>query len=380
MGIDTLVISSSYKPEELDSIVMASLFLSSDFDISTIKKVYRASGLSIPTGAKKSRLVDVLAARCEQSSHVREKVIQSLLLRNHGWLTFKKGTFSKLPRLSDASELVISIGEEKWYGPVSSPEDVYANWYIRPVFLTHWETSSDRTAPQQSIIRWLCFVRVSGATTSLHWRGFSYADTVDKAQNKNVQFAYWQRVPTIFDEFQELADVKLYEVDLHKIILHELWDAYRYNEDYSWIDRRIRAESGGVSLNARAGHIQELSIKGIRGLANTIRCSIESELAKTYGHGLPDGQAVDEVILRTLLREFGTLSYEFSLEKINGERFFRAHTYFGQRNHFDGPDCFPHLNVFTTWQSDLSLLHFLLRYTSMSDGSERRIAQASLFG
>lgn len=378
MGIDALVIS--HKPEDINSLIMASLFLSSDFDISTIKRIYQDSGLAIPTGAQKGRLVDELAFKCEQSLHVRQKVIQNLLLRNHGWVTLKVGYLPRLPQLSDPLELVVSLGEEKWYGPVSHPIDESANWYIRPVFLNHWEILSGQSSPQQSLIRWLCFVRVYKEITSLHWRGFTYTDAPERVHQNNIQFPYWERIPRIFDEFQSITNARLSDVGLHRIILHDLWDIYRYDQNFTWIDRRIRAESGGVSLNARAGNIQELSIQGIRGLANTIRCSIESELTKNYGRGFQNGELIDEVILRTLLREYGTLSYEFSLEKRNGEQIFRAHSYFGQRLNFNGPDCFPHLNVFTTWQSDLSLLQFLSKYVQIPNGSNSKVTQASLFG
>jgi hypothetical protein len=148
-----------------------------------------------------------------------------------------------------------------------------------------------------------------------------------------------------------------------------MWDEFRNNQDYEWTDRRIRAEASGVTFNARAGAIYQIEAGGIRSLANTIRRAIEEELRLEHDIILPEGDWFDEVILRTLIREYGTLSYEFSLEQEN-ELLFRSHTYFGQRRNMDSPDKFPHMNLHTTKRGDLEQISFLLDYLRRNENRQ----------
>jgi hypothetical protein len=141
-------------------------------------------------------------------------------------------------------------------------------------------------------------------------------------------------------------------------MLHNLWEKYRGDSNYRWIDRRIRAESGGVSLNARAG-VFELDTEGIRGLARTVRKAVERDLVSRYGEDFRDQSVLDEVILRTLMREYGTLSYEFSLED-NQNLIIRTHSYFGLRPQLNSPDCLQHMNVYYSKRDELEQLEFLL--------------------
>jgi len=195
----------------------------------------------------------------------------------------------------------------------------------------------------------------------------------------NSQFRYWEHVPELFDEIEGLTSARLESVNLYDLILHRLWDQYRHNPSYQWLDRRIRAESGGVSLSARTGAIVEIEAGGIRRLAYTIRRSIELELNTGYGSGLPEPEAFDEVILRTLIREFGAVSYEFSLEDNAGNKLFRAHSYFGSKPEASSPDSFPHLHVYTMWRDDLGQLGFLLDQLRVGNDSESQSVQHLLF-
>lgn len=379
MGIDALVVG--HQTESADETFFTSLFLkSNDFDMLALKKIAQEIGISAPSNVNKIWLVDEISHLSYQTPAVQRVIIRYLLGRKKGWLTFKSGSAQDLPTLADSVELVTKLGEEQWYGPVRESENHDEWWYIRPSFVTHWEMLDNASTPQKSTIRWLCFARISNNTISFHWNGFSYSDSVDRIGNQNVQFPYWQFVPNLFDEILLLTRANIKNVNLHQLILHTIWENYRYDSAYNWIDKKIRAESGGVSLNARAGNVQELSVQGIRGLANTIRRSIQTELFSKYGTNLPEPDTFDEVILRTLLREFGTLSYEFALESEDGEKIFRSHCYFGQKPDFNTPDSFPHLRVFTTWQSDLEVLEFLLRHLGRYDDGDSQPKQAALFG
>jgi len=315
----------------------------------------------------KSDLAQRIAGTCERSQQMQKTVMQHLIGRDKGWFSVKTGKVVERPVCDDPIGLLVAEGEPKWYGPIDYPLDSRGSWYIRPVFVPHWETSEDSAKVMQYSARWLCFARITDQAISLHWRGFSHADSADSALRHNSQFHYWERIPTLFEEVEDLANARVSFINLHNLILHRLWDRYRDNPSYEWLDRRIRAESGGVALSAHAGTVVEFEVAGIRRLAYTIRSSIERELETKYNLKLPDPENLDEVILRTLLREFGALSYEFSLENEGDDKLFRAHNYFGLKPETTSPDSFPHSRIFTTWRDDLGQLDFLLRHLGAND-------------
>ena len=373
MSIDAFVIR--YR---LEGIPFAQQFLASpDFDIQTLKDICRR--LDLPTSGKRTEIIDRITSSEIGWDPRGGAILEGLVLRKRGWVTFKRGQVLSRPTCLNPAELVYSEGREEWYGPIMRPSDNEAHWYIRPVFIPHWETQDGaETVPQQCVIRWLCFARVSEHMVSLHWRGFSFAETPSDSGGHSSQYPYWERATTIFDEIARLTDARVSQPDLHRLVLHALWERYRYDRSCAWVDRRIRAESGGVSLSAHAGAVTELSIGGIRRLANAIRGAIDADFQTQYQTSLPDPGRLEEVVLKSLIREFGTLSYEFSLE-IGGEKVFRAHSYFGLKPDSPSPDSFPHLNLFTTWRDDLEQLHFLLAHCGAEDDKVGEPVQPSLF-
>jgi hypothetical protein len=371
MGIDAFVLRYRFK-EEFPFV--ASFLASADFDVQTLQRICQEFGL--PYAGRKSELAQRIAEACERSQKAQSIVMQHLIGRDKGWFSVKSGEVSRNPICDDPRELLVAEGEERWYGPIDYPLDSGRSWYIRPVFVPHWEIPERSTEAQRYLARWLCFARVTDGVISLHWRGFSHADSADRALRYNTQFPYWEQIPALFEEIEDLTRARVGFVNLHHLILHVLWERYRYDGSYAWFDRRIRAESGGVALSAHAGAVVEIEVAGIRRLAHTLRRSVEHELETRYDLSLPDPENVDEVILRTLIREFGTLSYEFSLESESGGRLFRAHNYFGLKPEANSPDSFPHSRVFTTWGDDLGQLSFLLRHRGEGNASE--YTQASL--
>jgi hypothetical protein len=93
-------------------------------------------------------------------------------------MSLTMGQIPKFSACADPKGLVLHRSEEKWYNPMAfSTNVVGARWYIRPVFLDHWEIlEGDSYEVGMFQIRWLCFARVEVGAVSLHWRGFSYAD------------------------------------------------------------------------------------------------------------------------------------------------------------------------------------------------------------
>jgi hypothetical protein len=156
-------------------------------------------------------------------------------------------------------------------------------------------------------------------------------------------------------------------VDLSELILYTLWEQYRDQEGYQWTDHRIRAEARGISLNARTNSVIDLMIaneqRGLGRLANTIRQAVQADLeVSQITH--PEPERLDKVILGTIVRELGALSYEFSLIDSQNHCLFHGHNYFGLKPTFPTVDKFPHVRVHITDMDDLQQLQFLLDHVS----------------
>jgi hypothetical protein len=297
-----------------------------------------------------------------ENSSCLPAIVQQLVARPKDVISIKIGQVLHFPNLANADELVTTAGSESWYGPVSCPGDEQnAHWYIRPQFVNYWDILPGEDAPVKLQARWLCFARVTEAALSLHWRGFTYPNGPDGVLNsaKRIQFPYWAYIPQFFDEIAQLTKSKVTYVNLHDLLLHCLWDKFLENTNYTWTHTRIRAESSGVSLNAHAGTTDaDLNIGGILHLATTVRTAVQQEL-ESKGYALPSPEHIDNTILRTLIREYGALSYGFHLSAW-GETVFKAHSYFGLKPNGRSPDSFPHMQVSISEKDPLDQLQFIL--------------------
>ena len=348
--------------------VFTEQFLSSpDFHVEALKQIVEDLR-GHATGKPRSELVTYILRelRNPEKRDVANKIMKRLVCRKKDWMSVKVGTVTHIPMCEPIQRLVMSEGQEQWYGPTENPDDGGAYWYIRPVFVNHWEYNETLEKMQLLPVRWLCFARVTEESISLHWRGFSYAESKnpsseEKNSARNSQFPFWSYVPTLFDEIENLSKAKVSFIPLHKLVLHQMWQHYMDESGYRWTHRRIRAESSGVSLNAHAGGVYDINADGILHLATTVRNAVQIELRSKYKVNLPDPGRFDEVILRTLIREYGALSYEFSLDQ-GGSQLFRAHCYFGQKQMDKSQDSFPHMRVFISQRSDLEQLAFLLEF------------------
>jgi hypothetical protein len=376
VGVDAFVLPS--QDENIEPTLFSISFLNShDFDIASLKACADDIGLNYSSNSKKLQLAQEISYKGEVLPSVKSSIVQHLFSNKRKWLAFKLGTYALLPKLADPTILLTKPGQPEWYGPLSEIEQD-ANWYVRPEFIPHLGTDTDGITRYQTTIRWLCFARLTQNTLSLHWNGFTYSNLIDGDVTQNLQFPYWNHIPRLFAEIEELTGARVQDIDFQKLILHDIWEKYRYDSSFEWIDRRIRGEASGVKLSAHAGMIGDIPVEGVRGLANTIRKELEYELVNKYTTPLPNPDVFDEVILKTLIREYGTHSYEFSLATGDGMKLFRSHCYFGNRSHYPSADSFSHLKIYTSWHTDIEALNFLLGH--LNQGYEKSYSpQARLF-
>ncbi|MCC6614174.1 MAG: hypothetical protein IT320_11900, partial [Anaerolineae bacterium] len=306
----------------------AGIFLKGpDFGTDALKEICKAFGIS--TSFSKELQAYYIVQHLIDHPDGANDVIRALLKVKREWASCRSGVVSRLPKGRDARELITDIGNRQWYGPIEvETENEVSQWYIRPEFFTHWAVPENYSEPQKFNVRWLTFARISQGIVSIHWSGFTFAETEEDVYS-NHRLQYWKYIPDFFGKLQGFLDTKLDDIGLHSIVLHNMWDQYRYDRDrFIWKDLRIRAEGGGVALSARAGSYEDLDIDGIKNLAQTLRRSIDRELSRKFGSTLPNpAEHFDEVILLTLIQEFGALSYEFSLVNNMGDKLFRAHCY-----------------------------------------------------
>ncbi|MEO0928905.1 MAG: hypothetical protein AAFY63_23985, partial [Cyanobacteria bacterium J06643_13] len=160
-------------------------------------------------------------------------------------------------------------------------------------------------------------------------------------------------IPNYFQEIAEFCQAGCIEPNLHKLILHDMWDKYIKNNQYRWNHIRIRAESSGVALNAHSSEIKEINVKGLKALSGKLAESILASVGITDDNSKSLGEVAG---LRTLIKEWGTKSYEFSLEiedsnprteglnkKSMYNKLIKAHCYFGLKPNSSTQDSLQHL-------------------------------------
>lgn len=365
MGIDAYVLRY-----DVSNSGFAELFLSSpDFDLETLKRIAEQIGIYVGAMRRPTLIGNIVEKlRNDRNGNVEQAIIESLTSRKREWVSIKSGRVSKFPQLNNANELITNQGKPEWYGPVTNPNDAGIKWYIRPVFIPHQEINESTKKLEKVFIRWLCFARIDKSTISLHWKGFSFADPTQERENaasiRNSQFQYWRYIPDLFKELEISTQAKVAHINYHQLFLHELLDKFEEDSEFVWTHKRVRAEFSGISLNAHAGTVFDFDAGGLTKLASVIQESVAGELQQHQRVQIPQPTRVTKAILRTLIRSLGTLSYEFSLEK-NNNLIFRAHTYFGQKEGSDTPDCLPHMRCVITQRNDLEQLQFVLAYHRM---------------
>jgi len=345
---------------DIQGVPFALQFLrSDDFDVATLRNICR--DLRINQAGVKNFLIGYIESYLSSDPGFTgvQPILYNLIRRSKKWLTFKLGETSFSKTLNDPINLVYSEGMSEWHGPIILPEDVNAKWYIKPIFIPHWEFDEVTKQPIRRAIRWLIYARLADEILSFHWQGFTHAIDEDST-NRESQFPYWSYIPGLIDEFEKIASVKLEFPNFHQLVLHQLWGYYRAQDSYKWTDLRIRAESGGVSLNAKsagAGSDVEIDVKGINHLANTLSLSVLKELNLKLD--IPRQRHLQDSILQTIIRQFGAKSYEFSLEH-DSKKILKAHFYFGMKPNHPSPDAFPHINCHTSWKNDADQLAFIV--------------------
>lgn len=305
------------------------------------------------------------------------------------WLSFKLGSYLNHPVLNNPENLLKQFGGVGWYGPIKELNSSKV-WYIKTHKFDHHipqEAYIDHDGKTKSFylasIRWPIIAEVDEKYLALHWDGFSRSESQSSTRS---QLPFWLYISKTFNELQGLLVGKWEHPKLHTLLLHELLDKYSTEDgsQYHWSHKRVRAKSSGIDLNVHSSSDEEIDIddQGLKGLSHTLAEVVLDSLDYQFPHDPQILQKVETDILHTLIREWGTKSYEFKLteelqesNKVNSDfsesnvdilkknqtkTLFRAHCYFGLNPSLKGQDSLQHLKCYKECDGSVGVLKFLL--------------------
>jgi len=357
--------------------------VSSEFTATTLKKILPSAKSSQGKDSLANDIIDAL----DNGVITENDVLLAYIEQPKQWLSFQLGKHLEEPKLADSAFLLRNFGEEKWYGPIFNKKR-NKKWYIRvhkvpnPSYIGIGET---RKLDRSQNIRWIVAAEIADGYISLHWNGFTNSVYEDnEATLKQNQFPYWKYIPRFFDELKELFKGEWEYPILSKLVLSDLWDKYLNKKiegfKYEWAHLRIRAEASGVALNARSAGISDIDVRGLQALSKQLAKSAIESLGLEELEDSPKFSDVENAILRTIIQEWGTKSYEFRLDRQDiitdnkiakkeqkKEFIFKAHCYFGAKPKSEQPDALIHLHCYMEYGGSIGVLDFLLKEIELGE-------------
>jgi hypothetical protein len=357
-------------------------FLSSpEFTVDFLKSfnVFRRSDLKTKEGYAIN-----IAGAIEQKELDYNDLLIKYVQKPRVWLSLMQGTHSEIPQLKNPRDLLFSFGESGWYGPIRELANSKV-WYIYTCRVEHFipreygEEGNTKTF-DVAYIRWPVIAEVGEKYVALSWDGFS--NTSEEKKDSRSQFPFWLHIQGAFKELETILGAKLEHPALEDLLLYKLWDKYD-KPQYKWSHKRVRAKSSGIALNAHSGDDDEVDIddSGLKVLSRTLAEAALDSLNYSFSYDSQQLFQVERAILHTLIREWGTKSYEFRLKKISDaqasipdtadidkdvenkvkvETLFRVHCYLGLDLLSNNQDSLQHLKCYQECGSSTGVLKFLL--------------------
>jgi hypothetical protein len=306
---------------------------SPEFTLDILRKIM-GSGSS---NKKKLELAQDIAIAFEEGNLSFDQILLPYVKRSRQWLSFKLGKTKAIPKQKEAQLLLNEFGEDGWYGAIDDHQNKN-HYYIRTSKITDYRGNN---------IRWTVIAKIDSDCIALSWNGFTLIPATDAPVERQVSFGCYKFIPKYFEEIADFCKAELTIPNLHKLILQDMWNKYLNNDEYRWHHLRIRAESSGVALNAHSSELKEINVEGLKALSSKLANSALEALGIIDNN---DQQILTEnAILRSLIKEWGTKSYGFSLEKegltkkSSYNKLIKAHCYFGLKPNFSTQDSLQHL-------------------------------------
>ncbi|MEA5553804.1 hypothetical protein VB713_22970 [Anabaena cylindrica UHCC 0172] len=364
MSIDAFV-DNGYAP----GIEFCEQFLSSnEFTVETLESI--SSGSS---RLRKNEVAANIANDLAKGKLTPNEVLVGYVKQPRRWLSLKSGSCTVTPNINSAAILLTEFGKDGWYGPIEDATQPKKKWYIRIYRIVDSVRRGTGTASKldECYIRWSVIAEVGKKYAALSWYGFTYSSTTDEhieIENR-TQFPFWNYIPGFINELANHCQANWEDPNLQKLVLHDMWDKYLNCVPYKWQHLRIRAEASGLVINAHSAGVQEVNVKGLKALSERLANSVLQKLGLV---GNPDKMNdAEDAILLTLIKEWGTKSYEFQLDKeltateieteklkkVTVKRLIKTHCYFGLKPGAS-QDSLQHLKCYG---GSTSVLEFLLK-------------------
>ncbi|AFZ58730.1 hypothetical protein H6G54_20680 [Anabaena cylindrica FACHB-243] len=347
-------------------------FLSStEFTVETLRLI-----LSGTSNLKKDNVAIHIADALEKGKLTPEQILLPYVKQSRTWLSLKSGSCTITPNLNSAKSLLTEFGKEGWYGPIEEAGQHKKKWYIRIYRIVDYVRRGSGSASKldERYIRWSVIAEVAKDYVALSWNGFTYSSTTDEQIEQRTQFPFWNHIPTFIDELASHCNADWKARNLHQLVLHDMWEKYLNKSIdgivYKWKHLRIRAEASGLAINAHSAGVEEIDVRGLQALSEKLAHSVLNKLG-LVGDPEKMGNAEDAILL-TLIKEWGTKSYEFQLDreltpseieaktlkKVTRKPLIKTHCYFGLKPDSKTQDSFPHLKCYG---GSTSVLEFLLK-------------------
>ena len=348
------------------------LLQSDEFTAATLKELAPAQARARRGLRRKPSDKDAYAKRVADAhaagTLAASEIIRGYAMQSRAWLTLLTGENRKRPSLRPAEDLLQLHGEQEWYGPVSTRNGVTCtDWYLRPFHVTYYAlTTPEAPRVARGHVRWMVVAEVTAEDAAFHWNGF--ARYPNAAAHHQSQFEFWkpEYLPSAVEELKSLLKASWMFVPLNELVLEHLWLKYVDDPEYTWDHLHIRADAMGVALNARSAGAHEIDKRGLKALTGELtKAAVEALSLKPTPSTF---KRVENAILRVLIKEWGTRSYDFRLDENTGTsrtRVFRGHCYFGNKD--QGQDSLVHAHCFHDYGGSTGALTFLRSELDESD-------------
>ncbi|WP_339379136.1 hypothetical protein [aff. Roholtiella sp. LEGE 12411] len=351
-------------------------FLSSnEFTLETLRLISSGTGRF-----KKAELAVHIANALEKGKLTSDEILLAYVKQPRTWLSLKLGTCACTSNLNYSASLLQEFGQDGWYGPIHEPNQPKKKWYIRTYRIVDYVRRGSGTASQldERYIRWSVIAEVDKDYLALSWDGFTYSSTADEHIEQRTQFPFWNHIPGFFNELANHCQAQWTHPNLHQLVLHDMWDKYLNKSindvRYKWKHLRIRAEASGLFINAHSSGIQEIDVRGLQALSQKLAHSVLNILGLS---GEPEKISnAEDAILFTLIKDWGTKSYEFELDRelianeieteilkeVKLKRLIKIHCYFGLKPNSKTQDSLQHLKCYSGYYGGSTrVLEFLLK-------------------
>lgn len=347
-------------------------FLSSpEFKVETLRTL-----ISSTKSQRKEEIAANIANALEKKLLSSQEVLLAFVKQSRTWLSIKTGSSGiQAQQLNSPKSLLSEFEKDGWYGPIKEPNE-NKKWYIRTYKITDYVRRGTGIANQldERYIRWSVIAEVGENYVALSWNGFTFSSAKKEQIDRPSQFAFWNHIPKFFDELADFHKAEWEYPSLHKLVLHDMWDKYLNETSYKWRHLRVRAEASGLAINAHSAGVQEIDVRGLQALSQQLAKSVLATLDLT--DDAKKMNDVEDALLLTLIKKWGTKSYEFCLDRdlsLNDleteplqqkkcEYLFKAHCYFGMKPNSKTQDCFQHLKCYSRYYGgSTGVLNFLLK-------------------